>query len=263
MCPQPGCQQVFSSTSALRAHQRVVHAGLRPFACKICSTTFAYRHVLTRHYKCIHPGISPERRPADPPMAVLLEIEAVGLNAEIGDACSPENCAGSRPRECSVEGLGSASVGGCDALDAAPRKKRRKVAADAQASPPALLMQWRSLFNTEVPAGLSVSAECSAPSEETTPPPPPLPHPLAAARQSRQGPRASERGPISSVDEGSKEEWRCADGLVEPKKRRLRLRAPQKPWVEIRQPFFGMQDSSMDKMEMEQLSASQLRMLML
>jgi hypothetical protein len=51
MCQREGCGQVFASASGLRTHERVFHRGLRPFECRQCGQTFAYRHVLNRHTK--------------------------------------------------------------------------------------------------------------------------------------------------------------------------------------------------------------------
>lgn len=53
-CPRPDCGQVFTSASNLRVHERTAHQGLRPFACRHCEQTFAYRHVLRRHYRLMH-----------------------------------------------------------------------------------------------------------------------------------------------------------------------------------------------------------------
>lgn len=49
LCPREGCGQTFSSAPNLRVHERVFHRGLRPFTCRHCDATFAYKHVLNRH----------------------------------------------------------------------------------------------------------------------------------------------------------------------------------------------------------------------
>lgn len=57
LCPRPDCGQTFTSASNLYQHERVVHLGLRPFTCRECGDTFAYKHVLRRHRMVMHPAI--------------------------------------------------------------------------------------------------------------------------------------------------------------------------------------------------------------
>jgi len=70
MCTRPDCGQVFSTASSLQVHMRARHLGLRPFTCKWCSKTFAYRHVLRRHCEMVHAGESPPISPLQRPHMV-------------------------------------------------------------------------------------------------------------------------------------------------------------------------------------------------
>lgn len=47
------CEKYFSRKSALSLHHRTVHLNLRPYQCKVCSSEFGHKHLLTRHQsKC-------------------------------------------------------------------------------------------------------------------------------------------------------------------------------------------------------------------
>ena len=67
------CGLHFSSNSNLRVHQRIVHMGVRKFSCKLCDETFAYKHVLDRHVRSIHPddSCSSDDSEEDPPSPVI------------------------------------------------------------------------------------------------------------------------------------------------------------------------------------------------
>ena len=48
------CEMAFKSTNALRRHKSVVHEGIRPYACRLCSFRAGQSHSLTVHYRGVH-----------------------------------------------------------------------------------------------------------------------------------------------------------------------------------------------------------------
>ena len=49
-----GCEMAFKSKSALKRHKSVVHDGIKPHACTICSFKAGQSHSLTVHYRGVH-----------------------------------------------------------------------------------------------------------------------------------------------------------------------------------------------------------------
>ena len=48
------CEMAFKSKTAWRRHKSVVHEGIRPHACKLCSFRAGQSHSLTVHYRGVH-----------------------------------------------------------------------------------------------------------------------------------------------------------------------------------------------------------------
>ena len=48
------CEMAFKSKSALRRHKSVVHEGIRPHGCRLCSFRAGQSHSLTVHYRHVH-----------------------------------------------------------------------------------------------------------------------------------------------------------------------------------------------------------------
>ena len=49
-----GCEMAFKSKSALKRHKSVVHDGIKPHVCTICSFKAGQSHSLTVHYRGVH-----------------------------------------------------------------------------------------------------------------------------------------------------------------------------------------------------------------
>ena len=48
------CEMAFKAKTALRRHKSVVHEGIRPYACRLCSFKAGQSHSLTVHYRGVH-----------------------------------------------------------------------------------------------------------------------------------------------------------------------------------------------------------------
>jgi len=107
-CQHEGCGQIFASASGLRNHERVFHRGLRPFTCRQCGQTFAYRHVLNRHiqtHTVMRPTsgqdeVPPETAPRRNAVPKRPQVPGEGAQAIPGTAAVPASIGAATEAKC-------------------------------------------------------------------------------------------------------------------------------------------------------------------